>query len=180
MESETLNLHKVKSLQQALERTPTGEAAVEIAKALGIWTTASHATPKERRPFKVDLADATPSKLTELMAAWSGEFGRIIELCGVLNGQEAALKIEMKIAQAKARSRIRKERSDNEEKPLTVSEIKDLADEDPSVVELYQRELFLVMIAASAQAAKEATQQYLNTISREIAYRDAQMRAGVR
>jgi hypothetical protein len=54
-----------------------------------------------------------------------------------------------------------------------------MAEEDPSVVDLLEQSGLLAVLAAHADGAKEATQQYLASISREIAFRDAQMKARI-
>lgn len=179
MASEDLNLTGLKSLQQALERTPTGAAAVLLARRMGIWTASAHNAPDERAPFHKDLSTLEHSQLSRLLGTWTAEYGRIIELNGVLIGQDQALKIELKSAQAAARSRVRRDREAKELKPLSVSDLKDTADEDPAVVDLYERATLLVILLASAGAAKEATAQYLASISREIAFRDVQMKARI-
>ena len=53
----------------------------------------------------------------------------------------------------------------------------DQADEDPAVIDCIEQQGLLSVLAAHSKAAKEVTQQYLTTISREIAFRDAQMKA---
>jgi hypothetical protein len=180
MASEDLNLTGIKSLQQALERTPNGAAAVELAKRLGIWSTRSHAAPGERPPFSAKLSELEPPRLSNVFGAWTAEMGRITELCGAVSAQDAALKIELKSAQARARSRVRREREkDKELKPLSAAALNDEADEAPEVLDLYERAMLLTILDAHAKAAKEATAQYLATISREIAFRDAQMKAGI-
>lgn len=179
MASEDLNLNGLKSLQQALERTPTGAAAVLLARRMGIWTTNAHNNPKERPEFHADLSGLEHNQLSRALSLWTAEYGRIIEVNGILSGQDQALKIELKSAQASARSRVRRQREKDELKPLSVSDLKDMADEDPAVVDLYERATLLVILIASASAAKEATAQYLASISREIAFRDVQMKAKI-
>lgn len=179
MASEDLNLTGIKSLQQALERTPSGAAAVELAKRLGIWSTRAHAAPGERPPFFAKLSDLEPPRLSNVFGAWTAEMGRITELCGAISAQDAALKIELKSAQARARSRIRRDYEQRGLKALTTAALADEADEDVTVIDLFERAMLLAILDAHAKAAKEATAQYMATISREIAFRDAQMKAGI-
>jgi hypothetical protein len=57
--------------------------------------------------------------------------------------------------------------------------LSDLADEDQAVIDLVEQQGLLGVLSAQASAAKEVTLQYLQTISREISFRDAQMKARV-
>jgi hypothetical protein len=176
--AEDLNLVGVKSLEQVLARTRNGTGAVELAKKLGLWTREAHAGVLDRPEFHTTLSDLTPAQLSDLYGTWTAEFGRIVELCGAVAGQEGLLRIQLKSAQASARGRIRRS-LDKDAKPLTAAALNDLADEEQNVIDLFEQAGLLAVLAASAQAAKEATAQYLATISREIAFRDAQLKARI-
>lgn len=173
---EDLNISGVRSLTQVLERTPNGNDMVVLATKLGIWTAAAHNTVTERRPFPKNLSDMGPNELTNLLAEWTSEFGRITELVGLLNGQKEQLKIRGKSLRAAARSRLRRDHP-KDEKPLASTALNDAAEEDTGVLENDERIALVELLLASATATKEATQQYIGSISREIAYRDAQMKA---
>lgn len=178
MAAEDLNLTGIKSLAQALARTKNGEAAVELARRLGVWTHDAHTTAEVRRPFARNLSEMTPSQITDLYAYWTGEYGRVIELCGAINAQDALLKIQLRSAQASARARLRRAVGETQ-KPLTAAQLTDQAEEDANVIDLQDQMGLIAVLKAHADAAKEATQQYLATISREIAFRDAQMKARI-
>jgi len=47
------------------------------------------------------------------------------------------------------------------------------------VIDLVEQQGLLGVLSAQASAAKEVNLQYLNTISREISFRDAQLKARV-
>jgi len=178
MASEDLNLTGVKSLNQVLSRVKNGVASVELANRLGLWTEPAHTRKNSRPEFPVKLSDLTPQQLSDLYSAWTGEFGRIVELCGTINGQEALLRIQLKSAQASARARIRRNLQEGERAP-SQGALNDQVDEDPAVVDLIEQSGLLLVVGAHATAAKEATAQYLATISREISFRDAQMKARI-
>lgn len=178
MAAEDLNLTGVKSLNAALARTRNGAAAVELATRLGIWTSAAHQRKQERAAFPSQLSDLTPSQVTDLYAAWTAEFGRILELRGAVAGQESLIRIQLKSAQAAARARIRRGLATDEKAPSSAA-LNDQVDEDPAVLELIEQLGLLAVLSAHADAAKEATGQYLATISREISFRDAQMKARI-
>jgi hypothetical protein len=178
MATEDLNLAGLKSLNQALARTRNGVAAVELAAKLGLWSTEAHRDPAVRPPYKRDLSQLTHTQVSDLYAQWTGEFGRITELCGAIAGQEALLRIQTKSAQASARSRIRRAQP-AEAKPLPAQTLADMADEDAGVVDLLEQNGLLAVLAAHAGAAKEATAQYIASLSREISFRDAQMKARI-
>lgn len=178
MAAEDLNLTGVKSLNQALARTRNGTAAVELAARLGLWTEPAHQRRQARPEFPTKLSDLTPSQVTDLYAQWTAEFGRILELRGAVAGQEALLRIQLKSAQAAARGRIRRA-VPAEEKVPTAATLNDQVDEDPVVLDLIEQLGLLSVLSAHSDAAKEATAQYLATISREISFRDAQMKARI-
>lgn len=178
MAAEDLNLTGVKTLNQVLARTRNGVAAVELAKQLGLWSESVHHNRRARDAFPEKLSDLTPTELSDLYAKWTGEFGRILELCGAVAGQEALIRIQLKSAQAAARARIRRAVPDDAKQP-TAAALSDQADEDAAVTDLVDQTGLLALLAAHAQAAKEGTAQYLNTISREISFRDAQMKARI-
>lgn len=178
MAGEDLNLTGVKTLNQALARTRNGVAAVELATRLGLWTETLHSRREGRREFPGKLSDLTPGELTDLYSTWTSELGRLMELCGAITGQEALLKIQLKSAIAAARGRIRRNNAE-EGKTLTQKGLEELVEEDPSVLDLVEQTGLLSLLGAHANAAREATGQYLNTISREISFRDAQMKARI-
>ena len=177
MAAEDLNLSGVKSLDQALARTRNGADAVKLAAKMGLWTESTHARTPVRPEFPGSLSQVTPQELTDMYARWTSEFGRITEICGAIDGQDALLRIQLKSAQAAARARIR--RAQEEGSKLSQTALGDLADEDSGVIDLIEQQGLLAVLAAHAKAAKEVTQQYLTTISREIAFRDAQMKARI-
>lgn len=176
MAAEDLNLSGIRTLDHALARMKNGTAAVALATKLGLWTASAHQKTMVRAEFPQQLSDLTPTQLSDLYARWTAEFGRIAELCGAVSGQEQLLKIQMKSAQAAARARARRA---NPDQKLTQGALGDLADEDSAVIDLVEQQGLLAVLAAQAQAAKDVTLQYLNTISREISFRDAQMKARV-
>lgn len=178
MAAEDLNLTGLRSLNQALSRTKNGTAAVDLATKLGLWSAGAHANVQVRPNFRRDLSTLSHGQITDLYAEWTAEFGRITELCSAIAGQEALLKIQMKSAVAAARSRIRRAQP-ADAKPLSSQTLADMADEDSSVVDLLEQTGLIAVLAAHAEGAKEATQQYLSSISREIAFRDAQMKARI-
>jgi hypothetical protein len=178
MSAEDLNLTGVKSLNQALARTRNGTASVELANRLGLWTEPAHQRKQGRPEFPGKLSELTPSQVTDLYAAWTAEYGRILELRGAIVGQDALVRIQLKSAQASARARLRRSLAEGEKSPSSAS-LNDQVDEDPSVVDLTEQLGVLAVLGAHADAAKEATAQYLATISREISFRDAQMKARI-
>jgi hypothetical protein len=174
--SEDLNLSGIKTLDDALKRTKNGLDSVSLAKKLGLWTHASHQNTKNRESFPIKLSDLEPTALTDLYSYWTHEFGRITELCGIIAGQEQLLKIQLKSALARTRAKIRRNSPDNK---LTQTQLNDMAEEDSAVLDIIEQQEVIAIINAQAGAAKEVTLQYLNTISREITFRDSQMKARV-
>lgn len=176
MAAEDINLSGIKNLNTALARMRNGTAAVEMATSLGLWTAARHQGKQSRAEFPIKLSTQTPSQISDLYGEWTAEYGRIVELCGAISGQEALIRIQMKSAQATVRVRIRKAAIQAGEKTPTSGALNDQVDEDPTVMDLTEQTGLLAVLSAHATAAKEATAQYLATISREISFRDAQLK----
>lgn len=174
--SENLNLSGIKTLDEALKRTKNGLDSVALANKLGLWTQEAHQNTKKREGFPSKLSDLEPTALTDLYSYWTHEFGRITELCGVISGQDQLLKIQLKSALARTRAKIRRNNNDSK---LTQTQLNDMAEEDSAVLDIIEQQEVIAVISAQANAAKEVTLQYLNTISREITFRDSQMRARV-
>ena len=149
-----------------------------MARNLGLWSDEAHSKQITKPPFRSDLSKLAPSELSDLYGIWTYEFGRIVEICGVLTGQENLLKIQLKSALATARARIRRSQPDGA-KPVTNALIVDLADEDPLVAKVYEQMAIITVMLSQAVASKEITSQFLATLSREISWRDAQIKAKI-
>jgi hypothetical protein len=177
-----LDISKVRSLSQVLARTPNGLSAIELARRLGLWTYVSHQNDNVRQPFIANLETATDEEITAQAGYWTSEFGRILELQGVFLGQREQLRIQLKVALAESRSRARKAHSQESTKsprpkPLTATELNDMAEEDAEVISLQEKLGLMELLLAQTGAAKEATTQYLATLSREISFRGDHMKA---
>lgn len=178
MTTEDLNLSGIKNLAQVLTRTKNGTAAVELMNNLGLWTQNAHERKNVRAEFPSKISDLAPSQLSDLYSKWTADFGRIVELCGIITGQEALLRIQLKSAQAATRARMRRG-VPSETKHPTSAALNDMVDEDPTVLDLLEQHSLIVVLGAHLGATKEATSQYLASISREISFRDSQMKARV-
>lgn len=165
----------VDTLDKALTKVPTGADSLLLAEKLGLWTTELHKDNKKPE-FPKKISDLTPSQLSDLYSTWTSEFARILEICGLINSQISIVKLRLKSAQTSARVKIRKESSNTKQ---TSANLSDEADEDPKVIEIAEQLAILSMLESYATASKEATQQYLTSISREISFRDAQLKARI-
>ena len=170
-----LNIAGVRSLSHVMERTPNGNDAILLATKLGLWTASAHNSVTERPAFPRTFPDGA-SELSNMLASWSSEYGRIAELVGLLVGQQQYLKTHGKRLRASARAKARREQAEGE-KALAISALNDLAEDDSAVLENDEKLALVELLFSQAQATKEATAQYLAAISREISYRDAQMKA---
>jgi hypothetical protein len=178
MTTEDLNLSGIKNLAAALARTKNGTAAVDLVNRLGLWTQSAHERKNVRVEFPSKISEFTPSQLSDLYSTWTAEFGRVLELCGIVSGQEALLRIQLKAAQASTRARLRRNVAPEAKQPATGT-LNDMVDEDPSVLDLIEQHSLIVVLGSHLSATKEATSQYLASISREISFRDSQMKARV-
>lgn len=176
MTIETTNLGSVSEIVSVISKSENGSAALALASKLGLWSIDAHRGHLPRASYPAEVSKMTHSQISDLYSRWTSEFGRITELHGAIAGQEAVLKIQIKSAQAKARSRVRAAQLP-EAKPHSATVLADLADEDPMVIELIEQSSLLVLLAAHVGASKEATAQYLASLSREISFRDVQMKA---
>jgi hypothetical protein len=173
-----MRLEDVKNVAATLSRLPNGRELVNLAARSGLWTTELHALQFTRPPFVNNLGNLTPPELSNTFAAWTSEFGRICELMGHLSAHREALKVQAKSARASARAHIRREfAAISEGKAPTSAAVTDAAEEDPSVLEADKALNGVEMIIAIVGATKESTQAYLGTISREIAFRETQVKS---
>ena len=176
MTIENKNLGSVSEIVSVISKSENGSQALTMASKLGLWSIESHRGHLPRASYPSEISSMTHSQISDLYSRWTSEFGRITELHGAISGQETILKIKIKSAQAKARSRIRSNQPPDA-KPHSAAVLSDLADEEPEVIELIEQSSLLVLLAAHVGASKEATAQYLASISREISFRDVQMKA---
>lgn len=176
-----LHLSDLKSVRQVLERTPAGAQVADLAERLGLMTEHVHKIPAVRRAFQVTISRLGAPQLSDEQSYWSSEFGRIVELIGVLQGQEKLITLRAKSARAQARARVRRtwEETDEQQRRarLTDAEVADAAEEDPVVQDLDLQAGTIAVLLSSALAAKESTQMYLQSLSREISFRCSQMDA---
>ena len=174
---EDLQLSEINNLPQLLERTPTGTAVYQLIERLGLVTPTSH-TP--RRPFKSKISDLTTTQLSDEYGYWNGEYGRIVDIIGVLNGQEKELVNEGKRIRAQERGRIRRtaEQADPPVKK-TATQINDEAEESSAVRDHEEEFRVVLLLQASLSANKEAVSTYITAYSREMSYRSSQMDARI-
>jgi hypothetical protein len=176
-----LHLGDLKSARQVLERTPMGAPVADLAERLGLMTEGVHKAPVARRPFHQQISRLGSPQLSDEQSYWSSEFGRIVELIGVLQGQEKLIALRSKAARAQARARVRRQWEEGDETAkrsrITEGEVADAAEDDPVVQDLDEQTAVVAVLLSSALAAKEGTQMYLQAVSREITFRCAQMDA---
>jgi hypothetical protein len=173
-----LNLSDLRSAHQVLQRTPLGESVAELAERIGLITENVHRGSVARRQFQSNVSRLSPPQLSDEQSYWASEYGRVVELIGILQGQEKYLSLRSKAARAQARARLRRTaESDAAVSKLTSAQVADAAEEDPVVCDLDERSAIVAVLLASALAAKDATTVYLQTLSREITFRCAQMDA---
>lgn len=192
--TDTLNLGELRTIRAALSRLPDGNAALDLATYLGLWTTDSHSAPVARKAFKARISDLTADQLSDEMGYWTSEVGRLTEVAGAIAGQRELLKMRVKSAHAAARVRARRSLEDRAseagaaETPegaparpartparLTQAQINDEAERDPALTDLDTQLGLIELLAAQSRAALEATTQYVTTLSREISWRTARL-----
>jgi hypothetical protein len=174
------DLSTIRNLTEVLQATPNGTAIAELGRRLGLWTRAAQDGGNERRAFTANLGHLDAEPLSDEYGYWTSEFGRITELHSLLTGQKTQLAEKGKRLRASARTRLRQDqRTRPEEKPYSEAALKDMAEDDAGVLTNDRMQVVVETLLSMTAGAKEATQQYLATISREIAYRDAQMKARI-
>jgi len=178
MIGDAVDLNDVKNLGQVLSRTPNGEAVAELAERLGLLTSGATKASSARRGFISEIAKLSPAQLSNEQSFWAAEFGRIVELIGLLQGQEKYLALKAKAARSTARSRIRRD-AEAKELKVTATSVNDEAEDDPDVRDTDEQSTIVTILLASALAAKEATTMYLQVISREISFRCSQIDAKI-
>lgn len=177
--TDSLDLAGLATVAQILSRTPTGTDVLGIAQRIGLVSPGIN-SQVSRPEFQRNIKDLTPAGLSDLQGLWTHEFGRICDLHGLLSGQRDYLNLKLKAERARARGRIRRDLAAREDKAkVTAGELNDLAEEDATVTELNEQLAVVELLMASTAAAKEATDRYLQSISREITFRCTQMEARI-
>lgn len=183
--STTANQRSARTTNELIKQLPTEAAPyADMLRRLGLWTTRSHASIDERRPFLRNLAEAGPDQLADEHAYWTSEAGRITELHGFLVAQKVKSDLELKLAAAKARTTIRRQnqnRTGPDGKPvkMTAAEVNDQAEGQQVLIDAREASAIIETTLASLAATKEATLLYLNTLSREITRRGDLLKARV-
>lgn len=185
----------VKTIASGLSHLANGRDLVDLAKRSGMWTTELQSQEWERPRFPKELGRLGPVELSDNFALWTSEFGRLAELLGHLNAHHDSLKVQAKAARAAARGRLRrkilaeieeeesatlaaevagKKKAVKKPKTITASAINDEAEEDPAVGNADAALNSLETLISIASSAKEATTMYIQTLSREMSYRETQ------
>lgn len=185
----------VKTVASGLNHLANGRDLVELAQRSGMWTTELQSQNWERPRFPRNLGNLGPIELSDNFALWTSEFGRLAELLGHLNAHHDSLKVQAKAARAGARGRLRrkiiaeieaeevaalaaessgKKKVVKKPKTVTASAINDEAEEDPAVETADAALNSLETLISIVSSAKEATTMYIQTISREMSYRETQ------
>lgn len=174
-----------RTTNELIKQMPAGSVPfATMLKKLGLWSERSHNAIDERRSFIRNLAEIGPDQLADEHAYWTSEAGRISELHGFLVAQKVRTDFDTKIAQAQARTQVRKNnasKTDAAGKPvkMTAAEINDEAEMLQVLRDARERAILVESTLASMAATKEATLLYLNTISREITRRGDLLKARV-
>ena len=178
--NDTLAVDGMTTPEQVLSRTPNGSEMLRIGRALGLVSTTIN-QKIERQAFIRNISDLGPKELSDQQSLWASEYGRLCELHGLLIGQRDHLNLQMRSAKARARSRARSRLADDSSsrKPPTATELNDLAEEDSTVQKITEQLGVVELLAASTSAAKEATDRYLQALSREISFRCTQIEARI-
>lgn len=177
-----VDLSTVRSQREALDRLPLADDLVRLGQRMGLWTGAAHEQHGERRAFPANLSQVSDAELADWHGYWASEMGRLTELAGVYNGVLAALRVEGRYLRSRKRSELRRQRlrevnhgaadgtpvkpySNKDELEDDVHASREVSDHDQLVAQVET-------LRAQVEAAREATDWYLRTISREIAMRD--------
>ena len=185
-----LNLNDIRSLTEALARIPNGKEAAALAERLHVWTSPVHREHAPLASFVLTFSNLTPEGLSDLNARTVAEASRAFELVGLLSGLESHLKMTAKSTRGRSRARLLREAAapkastDGEApkaekvKAPTGTELADLVEEDPIVIEIDHLLSYIQIILSAAGAYKEALLMQKEAISREITYRCALINAG--
>jgi hypothetical protein len=174
---DALHLSEINNLDHAMARTPSGVEVLGLAKRLGLITPYEHGA---RRAFKADFTQISTTALSNEQGYWTAEYGRIIEMLGLLTGQEKDISRRLKSATTRERARLRRE-AETAVPPVKklAGQVNDEASESAGVTSIEEEGQMLDLLIPSVAASKEAIAGYLTAISREISYRAAQMNAGI-
>ena len=192
MATPELELTGITNLTKLLERLPLGEDTRLLLQRLGVWNTRAHENVTSRiKPFVVNVSSLTDDSLSDTFSHWSAELMRIHELQGLLGGQRKLLELSAKKERAAARSRIRddyetrvrkarEEESGEKITKPTAGEINDRAEEDEKVMQADESLVMLDVVLEGVTAYREGCITAVQSLSREISFRQAQFGARVR
>jgi hypothetical protein len=119
---DTVDLSDVRNANEFLAKTPNGSEVAGLAVRLGLLNSEALRTQSERKPFVSNVSKLSAAQLSDTQSYWAGEFGRIVELIGVLSGQEQYLVLGARTARAQARARIARAAADAEAAAVKAAE----------------------------------------------------------
>ncbi len=171
--ADPLNLSDITNMEQLMARTPSGRDVMRMLDRLGLSIPYE---PVERRPFTRNIADLHHRQLSDLQSYWGAEHGRIVQVIGLLQGQDRMLSATAKSARVTERNRLRRD-AEAQTPPVkkTAGQLADEAEEAIAVRDADEACAMVDVMLAAAQALKESIATYLTVISREISFRSTQL-----
>lgn len=186
MSESQISLSRISSLTGLIERLPLGNDARTLARRIGVWTNEAHTGAESRKKvFPSTFSEMNDNELSDTFAFWNSELIRVLEMAGLLTGQQKYLEIQLKKAKAQARSRIRTQWDKDQEgeaKPAKIAAgvVNDEAENDTDVLKVEETIAVVEIAVASIQAYRQACEVATNGLSREISLRQAQFNARLR
>lgn len=165
-------------LKTVLASLPGGLTQLKAAAALGMWTPDAHSAANKARPFPQELSALLPGQVVDLHARLAARADVVYELLGLLNALEVQQEMKVKQAISAARNRARAA-VPADQKPLTKTELDDLAEDDVAVMEARSHMAVIRgwIGVVAAQEKKLLVQE--KAISRSITLLTSQMSNGL-
>lgn len=171
----SMGLETVTSILDAFRKIPEGEAVLRLAKRLGI-TTDAETVPAQK--FRTRYSNLSDDQLSDLMAQVSARGAALADLVGLVGSMQIRMKARAKAVRAAARTAARDNWAEEnpEAKKLTATELNDLVEQDPLVLEHETQQSVVEMLYGMLQGTKEGHLLMRDGISREIALRTSKMK----
>lgn len=170
MAAEDRSLQHYNSIEDVIKSTPDGRSLINILRASGLWLPPS-GQPVSRKKFRTDISSLSSQELGDASGYWQSELSRVVEMLGILESEEVALKSQVQRAKYAAMSEIVQTYKDNNEKPPSVTLLTSEVALHSQVIE-YEDVLSKVKrLIIVLTALRESFEGYRATLSREITRR---------
>ena len=176
----TLDFAGVRNVNDLMNVCGTHNNLTGLLEALGSFQRSGFIGNNARSPYPATFSNLDDDALSDANAYWNNELASATELAGAIDAQRTLAGLVVKRQQYTARKNVRDKYRTNGEKAPAASVVNEEADTTSIVTEEQDRQLILDVAYTSVKGYREACVGIVAGISREISFRQDQMRAGIR